>query len=138
VSGKKSSSSSHKAKRSDIEFDADVEDQEDSLLNKYTNDYEKRLDPFSKFSFREKQKRYANLKLHDKFTLNFGRFILSNKTARLIFCAYFLLIHLLIFLNLYHVAHTGATNRDMSAECAHAYKHHMAEVHGNKGFEINH
>ena len=123
-----------KSKRSDVEYDAD-DNSDDVLLNKYTTDYEKRLDPFSKFSFREKQKRYANLQLHDKFTLNFGRFILSNKTSRLIFCAYFLIIHLLIFLNLYHVAHADASHRDLSVVCAHAYKNHMAEVHGNNKFQ---
>ena len=103
-------------------------------MNKYTNDYEKRLDPFSKFSYQEKQRSYANLKLHDKFTLSFGRFILSNKTSRMIFCGYFLIIHLLIFLNLYHLAHNESTHRDLSVECALAYKNHMVEVHGNSKF----
>jgi len=122
-----------KFKQSDIEYDADDE----NLLKKYTSDYESRLDPFSKFSLREKQKRYTNLKLHDKFTLNFGRFILSNSTSRLVFCLYVLVIHLLIFFNLYHMAHHTSSNRDLSAECAHAFKHHMAQVHGNADFHID-
>lgn len=116
------------------------ETDEDSyhIINKYTNDYEKKLDPFSKFSYREKQKRYSNLKLHDKFTLNFGRFILSSKMARLIFFAYFLIIHLLIFGSLYFIAHKDASHRDISAECSQHYKDHMFKVHGEKSFEPPH
>lgn len=106
-----------------------------NVLNKYTSEYEKRLDPFSKFNYQEKQKRYTNLKLHDKFTLQFGKFILSNKLSRLIFAAYFVIIHLLIFLSLYNVAHRGATLRDFSAECANSYRDHMQHVHGVSQFD---
>lgn len=128
ASGKKFS----KAKRSDMEYD--VDDHDERVLNKYTDAYESRLDPFSKFNYREKLKRYANLQLHDKFTLNLGRFILSNKMTRMLFCAYLLIIHLLIFFNLYHMAHHESAHRDLSLECANAYKEHMFEVHGNSKF----
>lgn len=129
ASGKKT----NKYKQSDIEYDAD---NDEAVLNKYTSAYESRLDPFSKFSYREKQRRYTNLKLHDKFTLNFSRFILSNSTSRMIFCGYFIILHLLVFFNLYHSAHTTHSNRDLSIECAHAYKNHMAEVHGKQNFSL--
>ncbi len=109
-----------------------------NVLNKYTSEYEKRLDPFSKFNYREKQKRYSNLKLHDKFTLQFGKFILSNKVARLIFVGYFIIIHILIFLSLYNVAHSKASIRDLSAECANSYRDHMAHVHGVSQFDPMH
>lgn len=105
------------------------------VIDKYTSDYERKLDPFSKFNYREKQKRYSNLKLHDKFTLNFAGFILSSKTARLIFFAYFLIIHLLIFGSLYFMAHKDASHRDFSAECAQNFRDHMFKVHGEKSFE---
>lgn len=108
------------------------------VLNKYTSDYERKLDPFSKFNYREKQKRYTNLKLHDKFTLNFAGFILSSKTARLIFFAYFLIIHLLIFASLYFMAHKEASHRDFSAECSQNFRDHMLKVHGEKSFEPSH
>ncbi|CAF0955737.1 unnamed protein product [Brachionus calyciflorus] len=108
------------------------------VLNRYTTEYEKKLDPFSKFNYREKQKRYSDLKFHDKFTLNIGRFILSSRLARLIFFGYFFVIHLLIFLSLYTMAHRDASYREFSAECALAYKDHMAEVHGQKGFQPPH
>lgn len=128
------SKKANKYKQSDIEYDADSDE---SVLNKYTTAYENRLDPFSKFSYREKQRRYANLKLHDKFTLNFGRFILSSSTSRMIFCGYFIILHLLVFLNLYHAAHNASSKRDLWAECAHAYKNHMAEVHGKSDFHFD-
>jgi homeobox protein cut-like len=108
------------------------------VLNKYTSEYEKRLDPFAKFNYNEKQKRYANLKLHDKFTLNFGRFILSNKMARLIFCAYFFIIHILIFISSYHMAHHDKNVRDFSAQCADSYKDHMDKAHGMHDFTVPH
>lgn len=116
----------------------DFDYEEGNFLNKYNNEYEKRLDPFSSFNLKEKQKRYTNLKLHDKFTLNFSRFILSNKTSRLVFCAYFLIVHLLIFINLYNVAHNDASRRDLSAECASSYRDHMHKVHGMDAFKVPH
>ncbi len=127
-------SRSDKYKQSDIEYDAD---NDETILNKYNNDYESRLDPFSKFHLNEKKRRYTNLKLHDKFTLNLGKFILSNSTSRLIFCLYVLIVHLLIFFNLYHMAHHTSSNRDLSAQCAHEYKNHMAKVHGNSDFHFD-
>jgi homeobox protein cut-like len=106
------------------------------VLNKYTNEYEKRLDPFQKFTSNEKQKRYTNLKLHDKFTLSLGRYILSSKTGRLVFVLYIAIIHLLIFLSTYKIAHTESAINHMSAECAKMYGEHMANVHGDKDFHI--
>jgi homeobox protein cut-like len=111
---------------------------DEEALSKYTNDYEKKLDPFSKFTYREKQKRYSNLKLHDKFTLNFAGFILSSRTARLVFFAYFLIIHLLIFGSMYWIAHKDATHRDYSVECAQNFRDHMFKVHGEKSFQPSH
>ena len=105
-----------------------------NVMSKYTNDYESNLDPFAKFARSERQKRYTDLKLHDKFTLSFGRFILSSKLARLIFCGYIFVIHLLIFLSLYHMAHHDASYRDFSHECSNSYRDHMHKVHGDSHF----
>jgi len=132
------SAPNNKQSRSEYGLETNDLDESNHVLNKYTSDYENRLDPFTKFNFREKQKRYSNLQLHDKFTLSFGRFILSNKTSRLIFCAYFLIVHLLIFLNLYNMAHNDGARRDLSYECANSYKQHMAQVHGDNKFDKFH
>ena len=106
------------------------------ILNRYTNEYEQKLDPFSKFTKTEKQSRIQNLKIHDKFTLSLGRFILSSKTARFIFFLYFLVIHLLIFLSSYKIAHSESAHRALSAECASLYKEHMLNVHGDSHFHL--
>jgi homeobox protein cut-like len=106
------------------------------VLNRYTNEYEQKLDPFSKFTRTEKQNRIQNLKIHDKFTLSFGRFILSSKTARFIFFLYFLIIHLLIFLSTYRIAHSESAHRYVSAECSELYKQHMHKVHGDDHFHL--
>lgn len=124
-----------RSSRRDIDVEAGDLDESNQVFNKYTNEYESRLDPFTKFNLNEKQKRYSNLKLHDKFTLNFGRFILSNKTSRLIFCAYFFIIHMLIFFCLHNMARTDVAYRDLSADCAQAYKQHMSQVHGVDKFD---
>jgi homeobox protein cut-like len=117
-------------------FSGDVSNDTNSnnVMNKYTHDYESNLDPFAKFTRSERQKRYTDLKLHDKFTLSFGRFILSSKLARLIFCGYIFVVHLLIFLSLYHMAHHDASYRDFSHECSNSYRDHMHKVHGDKHF----
>lgn len=47
---------------------------------------------------KEKQKKYESLKIHEKFALNFGRFILSSHQSRTFFVIYFVLVHILIFL----------------------------------------
>jgi len=112
-------------------------DASSNVLNKYTNEYEKSLDPFTKFNYQEKQKRYSNLKLHDKFTLNIGRFIISSKWARLFFFAYFFIVHLLIFLSLQHMARHDDSYRDLSAKCAESYRDHMQRIHQVSGFNLN-
>ena len=99
-----------------------IENERIKKMNNETNEYEQKLDPFSKFTKTEKQSRIQNLKIHDKFTLSLGRFILSSKTARFIFFLYFLVIHLLIFLSSYKIAHSESAHRALSAECASLYK----------------
>ena len=37
---------------------------------------------------------------------------------------------MLIFLNLYNMAHNDNTHRDLSVECANSFRHHMEKVHG--------
>ncbi len=123
--------------RSNSKGNANENDGSSNVLSKYTNEYEKSLDPFTKFNYQEKQKRYSNLKLHDKFTLNIGRFIISSKWARLFFFAYFFIVHLLIFLSLQHMARHDDSYRELSAKCAESYRDHMQEIHQVSGFNLN-
>nr|KAF6489189.1 cut like homeobox 1 [Molossus molossus] len=65
---------------------------------RYSSQYEERLDPFSSFSKRERQRKYLSLSPWDKATLSMGRLVLSNKMARTIGFFYTLFLHCLVFL----------------------------------------
>jgi len=110
---------------------------DETIDNRYSSDYEASLDPFTTFTKQEKQKKYESLKLHEKFALNFGRFILSSHQSRTFFVIYFILVHVLIFLSLYRMVHVGSSVRDLSQECFDKFREHMAGVHGEKDFHIN-
>lgn len=100
--------------------------------SRYSMQYEERLDPFSTFSRKERQRKYMNLKPYDKITLSMGRFIMSNKVARTIAFFYTLLLHSLVFLVLYKLAHTESCKRDYAADCHAKFAEHMFKVHGAK------
>ncbi|XP_045597389.1 protein CASP isoform X5 [Procambarus clarkii] len=102
--------------------------------SRYSSQYEEALDPFSSFSRKEKQRRYAALSPFEKITLSMGRFILSNKTARTVTFMYTALVHCLIFLVLYKLAHTESCKRDFASECAQKFEEHMHQVHGDTSF----
>nr|XP_022344164.1 protein CASP-like [Crassostrea virginica] len=73
-----------------------------------------------------------NLKPYDKITLSMGRFIMGNKVARTIAFFYTLLLHSLVFLVLYKLAHTESCKRDYAADCHAKFAEHMFKVHGAK------
>ncbi|NXT09062.1 CASP protein, partial [Prunella fulvescens] len=90
----------------------------DDTEQRYSSQYEERLDPFSSFSRKERQRKYLSLSPWDKATLSMGRLILSNKTARTVAFFYTLLLHCLVFLVLYKTAWSESVGRDCSAFCA--------------------
>lgn len=102
--------------------------------SRYSSQYEEALDPFSSFSRKEKLRRYAALSPFEKVTLSMGRFILSNKTARSVTFIYTALVHSLIFLVLYKLAHTESCKRDFASDCAQKFAEHMHQVHGHSDF----
>ncbi|GFR72924.1 protein CASP [Elysia marginata] len=104
----------------------------DDVTNSYSSQYEERLDPFTSFSRKERQRRYLELKPYDKITLSMGRLIMGNKTARAFAFFYTLILHLLVFLVLYKLAHTESCKRDMMADWHERYAEHMMKVHGAK------
>ncbi|KAL8587966.1 hypothetical protein ACOMHN_058485 [Nucella lapillus] len=105
---------------------------DDVTVSRYCSQYEERLDPFTTFSRKERQRRYAGLKPYDKITLSMGRVIMSNKTARAFAFFYTLLLHCLVFLVLYKLAYTEAIKRDIAAECHQRFSEHMMKIHGDK------
>uniref|UniRef100_A0A1I8G3L9 Protein CASP n=1 Tax=Macrostomum lignano TaxID=282301 RepID=A0A1I8G3L9_9PLAT len=96
----------------------------------YSEAYETRLDPFAKFSRRERERKIAELRPHDKLTLSIGRLILGSRTARAVAFGYTVLLHLLVFLVLFRMAYMETDRRDLSAECQHKFQEHMLRVHG--------
>ncbi|XP_012942606.1 protein CASP [Aplysia californica] len=103
----------------------------DDVTSNYSSQYEERLDPFTSFSRKERQRRYLELRPYDKITLSMGRLIMGNKTARAFAFFYTLILHLLVFLVLYKLAHTESCKRDMAADWHEKYAEHMLKVHGN-------
>ncbi|XP_076348050.1 homeobox protein cut-like 1 [Tachypleus tridentatus] len=106
---------------------------EDEMESRYSTQYEEKLDPFSRFSKQEKQRKYMNLSPFEKITLSMGHTILSNRVARIVTFIYTLLLHCLVFLVLYKLAYTEACKRDVAAECTARFALHMQKEHGQKG-----
>ncbi|XP_073421724.1 protein CASP isoform X3 [Dendrobates tinctorius] len=98
---------------------------------RYSSQYEERLDPFSSFSRKERQRKYLSLSPWDKATLSMGRLILSNKMARTIAFFYTLFLHCLVFLVLYKTAWSESVGRDCAAYCAKKYSDHLHKFHEN-------
>ncbi|XP_056414476.1 protein CASP isoform X3 [Hyla sarda] len=98
---------------------------------RYSSQYEERLDPFSSFSKKERQRKYLSLSPWDKATLSMGRLILSNKMARTIAFFYTLFLHCLVFLVLYKTAWSESVGRDCAAYCAKKYADHLHKFHEN-------
>ncbi|XP_032823382.2 protein CASP [Petromyzon marinus] len=104
---------------------------EDDTEQRYSTQYEERLDPFASFGHRERQRKYMSLSPWDKATLSMGRFILSNKVARTFAFFYTVLLHCLVFLVLYKTAWSESVGRDCAAYCAKKYSDHLHKFHEN-------
>ncbi|XP_032070722.1 protein CASP isoform X4 [Thamnophis elegans] len=103
----------------------------DDTESRYSSQYEERLDPFTSFSRKERQRKYQSLSPWDKATLSLGRLVLSNKMARTIAFFYTLFLHCLVFLVLYKIAWSESVGRDCSAYCAKKYADHLHKFHEN-------
>ncbi|XP_018104590.1 protein CASP isoform X3 [Xenopus laevis] len=98
---------------------------------RYSSQYEERLDPFTSFSRKERQRKYLSLSPWDKATLSMGKLVLSNKVARTIAFFYTLFLHCLVFLVLYKTAWSESVERDCAAYCAKKYSDHLHKFHEN-------
>ena len=102
---------------------------------KYAGQYEEQLDPFAKFSQRERARKYMNLSPHDKVTLSMGRIILGSKTARTIAFFYTIFIHCLLYMVLYRFANKDSdcpTVRTMNSPQIFSNNQNIDEI--NKPF----
>jgi len=100
--------------------------------NRYQESYEQKLDPFSNFSKQEKQRKYGQLSVFEKVILSLVRFIVSNKTARLVVFFYSVLLHGLVFAVLYKLVLTESCRHDMAAQWHEKYVEHMESVHNGQ------
>jgi len=102
-----------------------------SVETRYHSEYEQKLDPFQSFSQAEKKRKYGQLSVVEKVILSLVRFIVSNKTARLVVTFYSFLLHGLVFAVLYKLAMTESCKHDMAARWHEKYIEHMQDVHGD-------
>lgn len=58
----------------------------DEIEERYSGEYERHLDPFRNFNLQEKQRKYGQLRTHDKATL--GIVSVSNRLNRHQFCSF--------------------------------------------------
>eukprot|EP00092_Neocalanus_flemingeri_P029576 GFUD01032122.1.p1 GENE.GFUD01032122.1~~GFUD01032122.1.p1 ORF type:complete len:685 (-),score=272.26 GFUD01032122.1:168-2222(-) len=98
---------------------------------RYQSEYERKLDPFQSFSQAEKKRKYGQLSVVEKVILSLIRFMVSNKTARLMVTFYSFLLHGLVFVVLYKMAMTESCKHDMAARWHEKYIEHMQDVHGD-------
>jgi len=102
-----------------------------AVETRYQSEYEQKLDPFQSFSQAEKKRKYGQLSVVEKVILSLVRFIVSNKTARLVVTFYSILLHGLVFAVLYKLAMTESCKHDMAARWHEKYIEHMQDVHGD-------
>lgn len=108
----------------------------DDTVSRYGPDYEESINPFKAFNNKERQRKYFNLSPADKFTLNLGKIVLSNKYGRLMVFIYILVVHALVFLVLYKLSHTESCKRNLAEDCVMQFAQHMHAVHQTNVFAI--
>jgi len=92
--------------------DLEANRREDELDTKYSKLYEDSVNPFLIFNRKEKYRRYKELNPAEKVILNSGRFFLSSKSSRIFLFFYSVLLHVLVFLLVYKIAHITTCLKD--------------------------
>ncbi|TPX35076.1 hypothetical protein SmJEL517_g02488 [Synchytrium microbalum] len=77
---------------------------DDATTSKYSNLYESRLDPFSRFSRAEESKRISALHPAERATLGLTKLIVYNRYSRLFFVFYSMCLHLLVMAVVYKLS----------------------------------
>ena len=76
---------------------------------RYRSMYDDQLNPFTAFSAAERVRKYQDLNVVDKITLQVTRAFLASKTARMAVFVYFVSLHALVFLTLVTTVRTCTT-----------------------------
>uniref|UniRef100_F1KZE9 Protein CASP n=1 Tax=Ascaris suum TaxID=6253 RepID=F1KZE9_ASCSU len=104
---------------------------------RYENEYEKHMDPFRKFNIQERQRKYAQLRPHDKAILGLGRWMMGSAQSRATFFFYLLFLHLLVFLVLYRYAYVESSEHDFQTDCVAKFQQHMHQFHANNDLDTH-
>jgi homeobox protein cut-like len=83
---------------------------------RYRAMYEEQMNPFTAFSVAERVRKYQDLSVIDKITLQTTRAFLAHKKARMAVFFYALSLHLLVFLTLYMWGHHHCTDLHNQAD----------------------
>eukprot|EP00038_Savillea_parva_P031551 m.87819 g.87819 ORF g.87819 m.87819 type:complete len:661 (+) comp9725_c0_seq1:131-2113(+) len=108
----------------------------DDAVNKYSQAYEEKLNPFSEFSAAEKKRKLQSMNLADKLVHTVSRIVLGSSKARLVFVSYIMVLHALIFIVLLRFSHhsTGETS-NVAELCMKRFANHMHLTHHKEFFE---
>ena len=100
----------------------------DKTFQRYSHDYESKLDPFTAFNRREIFTRYSRMPGTDRAIFNIGKVILSNRITRRLTLFYLLLIHVLLMFGIYFYTHYETCKMDAYTNCLRSFEDHM-QVH---------
>eukprot|EP00761_Pharyngomonas_kirbyi_P014253 gb/GECH01014283.1/.p1 GENE.gb/GECH01014283.1/~~gb/GECH01014283.1/.p1 ORF type:complete len:716 (+),score=224.47 gb/GECH01014283.1/:1-2148(+) len=88
--------------------------QHDDPQEKYHKLYEDSINPFTQFSRRERDRRYKQLGLVDKVSLETGKLFLQHRYARMFIFLYSCLLHFVVFMACYKLANLSVdSSNDM-------------------------
>lgn len=76
------------------------------MEEKYLQEYENRLDPFSEFKGKVKEGRQRQMPIADKLVYVFSHVLFGSRLARFAVVVYVMLIHVLTFLVLFSFTHS--------------------------------
>ena len=102
---------------------------QDKSFQRYSHDYESKLDPFTAFNRNEIFSRYSRMPGTDRAVFNIGKVILSNRITRRLALFYLLLVHILLFFGLYFYTYYETCKIDAYTDCLRSFEEHIQVDH---------
>ena len=79
---------------------------------KYEGMYEETLDPFKQFHKQEEERKYRSMNAAERAAFSLTRVLTTNKYSRVIFVVYSGMLHVLVFMMMYHMGSDHSCNID--------------------------
>jgi homeobox protein cut-like len=79
----------------------------DTVEEKYRPVYEETVNPFNAFHSQEKTKRIRELNPAERLIYQMSSFFLANKQTRMFLFGYAVILHFMVFLTTYKLAHSS-------------------------------